>query len=131
MESDQSQKKELDIPEWLKKLNTREGVLERFDDTKSFLESTLSIKLTNIELVELHNISEAVCAQTYTEELALLSNPIDSLSTMNPLQEISTRFIQEFYGVSIEDIKKLLSEKNGNEILREYFKRKQEAEHKP
>ena len=118
-------------PEWLEKLNTKEGVLERFNDAKDFLESTLGIKLTNIELVELRNISKSVCAQTYTEELSLISNPVDSLSIINPFQEIATRFIQEFYGVSIEDVKKLLSEKNGRETLREYFRRRQEAEHRP
>ena len=114
----------------IESFNTREGINDIFIDNKTFIESYCGIKLTNIELAGLRIITEKVMSDVYRQEKEKDGNPEkkESLSDMLPTSEIPARFFLEFYGLYPEDIDKLEKE-NGEEIFKEYFRRRQNSLH--
>ena len=108
----------------------KEYISEQFQSAKDLIEGTLGVKLSIIELVGLRLITKKVMPEVYRQQKDLLTNPVDSLSIMNPGQEIPARFIQEFYGIDSPNFEKFYSEYE-EDAFREFFRRKQASLHYP
>jgi hypothetical protein len=124
--------KEFNWSDYLESLNTKDGVLEVFEENKDFIEKACGITLTNIELVGLRVITEKTLKEFYLQEKEKVSKPNkeESLSDIDYKKEILARFFLEFYGLSPADLDRLDGE-NSEEIFKEYFRRKQESLHLP
>ena len=109
-------------------LETDEAIQEYFVSTRRFIEKGCGINLSNIEATGLRLITQKVLKETVELERKALSSGKESLSRIDPGNEILARFFLEFYNLSPKNLEDLYTQ-NDETIFQEYFRRKQSSSH--